>query len=118
MLCPECGTDEQQPGGFCTRCNHRLFAWLGDPFGGLERDLSTPIVQRQSVQARQAISGSKLIAGIVAVAVVSSVSSGWAVILLVTEILMIWRRPGVRWLTWTVLLVGVFLFALVWRRGT
>ncbi len=37
MRCPQCQTEALSGSLYCDACGHRLFAWLGDPFGALEQ---------------------------------------------------------------------------------
>ena len=112
MRCPACGADEQEPGSFCGRCRHRLFAWLGDAFGSLELQSTIAAVRTRSAQG---ISVSKLMVWIGALCVLILLSPGWAAFRVVMGIVVIQRWSDVGWKTWGGLLGGTLLLATVWN---
>jgi hypothetical protein len=47
MRCPDCHASNPPDRRTCGVCGHRLFAWLGDPFGALDRPAATTGGRRQ-----------------------------------------------------------------------
>ena len=102
MRCPQCQQENRGHRLYCRACNHRLFAWLGDPFGNVE--LSGHL-------APAGFPWGKAVAAAPFVLWLFSVSPGWAGLLavMVGVALGRWRRLG--WRPFGVLL-GVALLAI------
>ena len=109
MRCLRCGT-EGASALYCTRCGHRLFAWLGDPLGAMElTGLSSAAAA--TPRTSSATTAAKVILGVCAVLLASYISSAWAAILLIAFLVVFWRWPRIGWRPWSIFLGGVLLLA-------
>jgi hypothetical protein len=68
-------------------------------------------------RARPATSTDKVLVGLCAVVLASVVSPVWAAILLVGFLVVLWRRPGIGWMPWSLFLGGVLLLAALFQMG-
>jgi len=114
VRCPLCLTDGGDPGGF-RRCGHRLFAWLGDPFGSL----NPPALAEAAGVAPRArpTSTGKIVVALAAVVAVSLLSPGWAAAMFAVCAIVLFRWPGASWWTWAMLLTSGVVLALLWALG-
>jgi hypothetical protein len=113
MRCPKCLTANYDEALYCQRCGHRLFAWLGDPFGSFEdaggRGEQRSLAQPGAAAAQPASLGlawsAMIIAGLLLILAVfpgsslGTVASGGAIVF------MLWRCHR--------LSTGRFLLALI-----
>jgi hypothetical protein len=112
MRCPSCGLDAPA-GDSCSACGARLFAWLGDPFGGMELPAPRTAVARHPAAARPRPSNAKLLVAALVIVFVASLSALWATLLVITFLLVLVRWPGLGWLRWNLLLGAFVLMAIL-----
>jgi hypothetical protein len=129
VRCPRCQHDNGATALYCDACRHRLFAWLGDPFGNLEPSgepvmrsgpwaparpaASTSSVGRTGqVAAPSTTAGSGFpfikatVAGVFALFVLASAPLVVKLLLIgaIVSALLVW--PGMGWLAFLGLLCG------------
>lgn len=133
MRCPRCEANNLRQELYCGRCHHRLFAWLGDPFG--QRDLpsaarAAPSLGRDQAREdqarttlaqepwandtrqRQCVPWGKIFVAVLALWIVAPYSPGGAALAAVVIGLALLQSPEMSWLPFLGVVVGVLWIAL------
>ena len=116
MGCARCGHANPAGSLHCQSCGHRLFAWLGDPFGNLDPPAHPAASGTTAAITARSVATTSWGRWVTASVVVllsypfDETHGLWTLAGAVLLAVTLWRRPRVDWLVFLVLLV----LAAVW----
>ena len=110
MRCPACQTENADEALSCHRCRHRLFAWLGDPFGNLEPPGQPPAAETRAPAGSR---WEKVAVASLLVVLLLIVSPGSAVVTAAVLAVVVRRWPAIGWGAFNVLLGAMLVAAWV-----
>lgn len=110
MRCPSCQTENPAQALDCRACGHRLYAWLGDPFGARERPVRV-IVARRGASPASGHVWLKAVVALVCFVLVAPRTNSVALIALGSVAVVLWRWPRLGCLPFAVVLAVALLAA-------